>query len=106
MDPVDEVDDLLSLRSSGHLRSHSSEEDFTENMNGLEIEETTTEDSVAVEKANLIETERPSALMAPSPRQFQILGRELGNLEIPKRGNVFEGLENEIEGMLGGLMFY
>ncbi|KAG4999913.1 hypothetical protein AAZX31_08G112000 [Glycine max] len=99
MDPVDEVDDLLSLRSSGHLRSHSSEEDFTENMNGLEIEETTTEDSVAVEKANLIETERPSALMAPSPRQFQILGRELGNLEIPKRGNVFEGLENEIEGV-------
>lgn len=99
MDPVDEVDDLLSLRSSGHLRSHSSEEDFTENMNGLEIEEITTEDSVAVEKANLIETERPSALMAPSPRQFQILGRELGNLEIPKRGNVFEGLENEIEGV-------
>lgn len=98
MDPVDEVDDLLSLRSSGHLRSHSSEEDFTENMNGLEIEETTTEDSVAVEKANLIETERSSVLMAPCTRRFQILGRELSNLEIPKRGHVFEGLENEIEG--------
>ena len=47
MDPVDEADDLLSLRSSGHLRSHSSEEDFTENMNGLEIVETIIEGSVA-----------------------------------------------------------
>ncbi|KAG5040968.1 hypothetical protein JHK85_013444 [Glycine max] len=98
MDPVDEADDLLSLRSSGHLRSHSSEEDFTENMNGLEIVETIIEGSVAAEKANLIETERSSVLMAPCTRRFQILGRELSNLEIPKRGHVFEGLENEIEG--------
>nr|KYP67663.1 hypothetical protein KK1_024013 [Cajanus cajan] len=85
MDPVDEADELRSLRSSGHLRSHSSEEDFTENMNGLEIEGTIIEDSVAAEKANLIKTEKASALMTPSTRQFQLLGRELSNLEIPKR---------------------
>ncbi|KAL2343311.1 hypothetical protein Fmac_004596 [Flemingia macrophylla] len=99
MDPVDEADELRSLRSSGHLRSHSSEEDFAENMNGLEIEETIIEDSVA-EKANLIKTKTASALMTPSIRQFQLFGRELSNLEIPKRSHVFEleGLENEMEG--------
>ncbi|TKY60020.1 hypothetical protein E2542_SST17115 [Spatholobus suberectus] len=98
MAPVDEADEFRSLRSSGHLRSHSSEEDFNENLNGLEVEETIIEDSVVAEKANLIETERASALMPPSTRQFQMLGRELSNLEIPKRGHVFEGLENEKEG--------
>ncbi|XP_014523462.1 IQ domain-containing protein IQM2 [Vigna radiata var. radiata] len=99
MDSVDEADELRSLRS-GHLRSHSSEEDFTENMNGLEIEDTILEASAAEEKANLIQTERASAVMTPRPRQFQILGRELSNLEIPKRGgHVFEGLEKEVEGV-------
>jgi len=92
MDPGDEVDEFRSVRS-GHLRSHSSEEDFAEN---LEIEETIMEGSVAAEKANLIQTERPSAVMTPTTRHFQILGRELSNLEIPKRGHVFEGLENEV----------
>ncbi|KAK7369106.1 hypothetical protein VNO80_11140 [Phaseolus coccineus] len=98
MDPVDEADELRSLRS-GHLRSHSSEEDFSENMNGLEIEETIIEGSVAAEKANLIQTEMPSAVMTPGTRHFQILGRELSKLEIPKRGHAFEGLENEVEGV-------
>ncbi|RDX83369.1 IQ domain-containing protein IQM2, partial [Mucuna pruriens] len=93
MDPVDEADELHSLRSIGHLRSHSSEEDFTENMNGMEIEQTIVE----AEKTNLIETKRASAVKAPITRQFQMLGRELSNLEIPKRGQVFEGLENERE---------
>lgn len=100
MDPVDEADEFRSLRSSGHLRSHSSEEDFTENMNGLGINEETivnVRGSVA-EKADLIETERESASVAPSTRRFQMLGRELINLHIPKRGQVFEGLENEKEG--------
>ncbi|XP_027346001.1 IQ domain-containing protein IQM2 [Abrus precatorius] len=94
MAPVDEVDELRSLRSSGHLRSHSSEEDFSENINGLETDETIVQDSV-VEKANLIETDRASAFMAPKTRQFQMHGRELSKLEIPKRGQVFEALENE-----------
>lgn len=96
MAPVDQADELCSLRSSGHLRSHSSEEDFTENI---------VEDSVAADKANLIETESASALIAPSTRQFQVLGRELSNLEIPKNGNVFEGLENEVEGVEQSVSF-
>ncbi|KAK7318914.1 hypothetical protein RJT34_03622 [Clitoria ternatea] len=92
MDPVDEADEH-SLRSSGHLRSHSSEEDFIENMNGPEIEETMLQDSVA-EKAELTEIKTASASMAPSMRPFRMFGRELSSLEIPKRGQVFEGLEN------------
>lgn len=89
MAAVDEADELRSVRSIGHLRSHSSEEDFNENMNGLEI----------AEKADLVEikTETESALVAPSTRQSKIFGRELTNLQIPKRGQVFEVLENEKE---------
>ncbi|XP_027337593.1 IQ domain-containing protein IQM2-like [Abrus precatorius] len=84
MTSVDEDDQLCSLRRSGHLRSHSSEEDFTENMCAMEAEE----------KANLMETESSSALVAPKSRRFQNFGRELTNLEIPKRGQMFEGLQN------------
>ncbi|XP_004504316.1 IQ domain-containing protein IQM2 [Cicer arietinum] len=97
MDPVDESDEFSSLRSCGHLRSHSSEEDYAENMNGMEIGGTIVQDSV-LKQAGLIETESESALVTPSTRQFQILGRKLTNLQIPKRGRVFEGLENEKEG--------
>lgn len=64
---------------------HSSEEDFTENTSGLEAEE----------KGNWMKTERSSALVGPKTRQFQIFGRELTSLEIPKRGNMLEGPENE-----------
>ena len=92
MAAVNEADEICSLSSSGHLRSHSSEEDFTENMSSLETEETIVQDSTE-EEANSMETKRASALMAPSTRQFQILGRELTSLQIPKRG--FEVLENE-----------
>nr|KYP75581.1 hypothetical protein KK1_019772 [Cajanus cajan] len=67
---------------------HSSEEDFTKNMSGLKAEE----------KGNLMETERSSAPVGPKMRQFQIFGRELTNLEIPKRGHMPEVLENEKEG--------
>lgn len=89
MAAVDEADELRSVRSIGHLRSHSSEEDFNENMNGLEIGAKA--DSVE------IKTETESTLMAPSTRQIKIFGRELTNLQIPKRGQVFEVLENEKE---------
>ncbi|OIW17974.1 hypothetical protein TanjilG_31347 [Lupinus angustifolius] len=81
MAPVNEVDELNSVRSSGHLRCHSSEEDFTENVTCSETEET------ILEKANLMETESEVVLMAP---------RKLTNLEIPKRGQLFEGKSSEI----------
>ncbi|RDY04491.1 IQ domain-containing protein IQM2, partial [Mucuna pruriens] len=64
---------------------HSSEEDFTENTSGLEADE----------KANLMETESSSAPVGPKMRQFKIFGRELTSVEIPKMGNVLEGLESE-----------
>jgi hypothetical protein len=96
MDPVDEVDEFRSSRSSGHLRNHSSEEDYAENINGVVIEGTGVQDLI-LKKVDLIETESESALIASGTRQFQILGRKLANLQIPKRGLVFEGLENENE---------
>lgn len=76
MTPVDECDDLRR----GPPRIHSSEEDLTGNMSGLEDEE---EISV-VESA-----------LAPKTSQFQNFGRELTKLEIPKRGQVLGGLDNQ-----------
>ncbi|OIW00495.1 hypothetical protein TanjilG_24225 [Lupinus angustifolius] len=94
MAPVDESDDLSSVRSSGHLRCLSSEEYYAENVSGLETEETSFKDSI-VGKSDLIETESESVLMAPGTTQFRILARKLTNLEIPKRGQVFEGQFSE-----------
>ncbi|CAJ2677418.1 unnamed protein product [Trifolium pratense] len=96
MDPVDEVDEFRSSRSSGHLRNHSSEEDYAENINGVVIEGTGVQD-LLLKKVDLIETESQPALIASGTRQFQILGRKLANLQIPKRGLVVEGLKNENE---------
>lgn len=96
MDPVDEADELRSLRSSVHLRNHSSEEDYSETINGVEIEGTVVQDSI-LKNDHLMETESESALVTPITRQFQILGKKLSNLQIPKRGQLFEGQENEKE---------
>ncbi|PNX98177.1 calmodulin binding protein [Trifolium pratense] len=96
MDPVDEVDEFRSSRSSGHLRNHSSEEDYAENINGVVIEGTGVQD-LLLKKVDLIETESQPALIASGTRQFQILGRKLANLQIPKRDLVVEGLKNENE---------
>ncbi|CAL0324987.1 unnamed protein product [Lupinus luteus] len=94
MAPVDESDDLSSVRSSGHLRCLSSEEYYTENVSGLETEVTSFKDSI-VGKSDLIETESESVLMTPGTTQFRILARKLTNLEIPKRSQVFEGQFSE-----------
>lgn len=96
MDPVDEADELRSLRSSVHLRNHSSEEDYTETINGVEMEGTVVQESI-LKNDHLMETESESALVTPITRQFQILGKKLSNLQIPKRGQLFEGQENEKE---------
>ncbi|KAL2332584.1 hypothetical protein Fmac_013797 [Flemingia macrophylla] len=64
---------------------HSSEEEFTKNVNGLKAEE----------KGNFKETDRFSAPVGPKMRQFQIFGRELTSHEIPKKGHMPERLENE-----------
>ncbi|CAL0306443.1 unnamed protein product [Lupinus luteus] len=97
MTPADEGDDLSSMRSSGHLRCLSSDEDYTENVSSLETEESSVKDSIVLQ-ANLLETESEATLVAPSTRQSQILARKLTNLEIPKRGQVFEEVENEKDG--------
>ncbi|KAF1888070.1 hypothetical protein Lal_00024082 [Lupinus albus] len=90
MAPVDEVDELSSVRSSGHLRCHSSEENLTENVTCSETEET------IVEKANIMETKSEAVSMAPIIIESHILARKLTNLEIPKRVQVFEGKSSEI----------
>ncbi|KAL5053805.1 hypothetical protein RYX36_034487 [Vicia faba] len=96
MAPVDEDDEFASSRSSCHLRNHSSEDDYIEKINSVEIEGTVVPDLV-LKKDGSIETGSEPALVASSARQLQILGRKLTNLEIPIRGEVFEGLENEKE---------
>ncbi|XP_054806957.1 IQ domain-containing protein IQM2 isoform X1 [Prosopis cineraria] len=94
MAPVDDDSGSLSQRFSGHIRSLSSDEDFTENVSGLETEETSARNSIE-EKATSIESETASASGAPRTRQFQDFGRELTSLEIPKRVKSFRKLENE-----------
>ncbi|KAE9610436.1 hypothetical protein Lal_00006750 [Lupinus albus] len=94
MAPVDESDDLSSVRSSGHLRCPSSEEYYTENVSGLETEETSVKDSI-VGKYDSMETESESVLMVPNTKQFRILARKLTGLEIPKKSQVFEGKSSE-----------
>lgn len=99
MAPVDDVDEFRSLSRLGHLRSHSSEEDYAENINDLETEEAVVQDSVP-ERANVMETEEDSSSVEPSTSPFKMFRRELPNLEIPKKGLVFEGLENESRGFV------
>ncbi|CAL5214136.1 unnamed protein product [Lathyrus oleraceus] len=96
MAPVDEADEFASSRSSCHLRNHSSEEDYTEKINSVEIEGTVVRDLV-LKKDDLIETGSEPAVISSSARHFQILGSKLTSLEIPKRSGVFEGLEDEKE---------
>ncbi|XP_057420545.1 IQ domain-containing protein IQM2-like [Lotus japonicus] len=99
MAPVDDVDEFCSLSRLGHLRSHSSEEDYPENINDLETEEAIVQYSVP-ERANVMETEEDSSSVEPSTSPFKMFRREFPNLEIPKRGQVFEGLENESRGFV------
>lgn len=83
MSPVDEEDSLVGKkRSSNHLRCHSSEEDFT-----LEVEEIIVKDSI--EKV-VDSTEQEAALELPKSRRLLSLGKKLTNLEIPKRKDLFE----------------
>lgn len=96
MAPVDETDEFASSRSSCHLRNHSSEEDYTEKINSVEIEGTVVRDLV-LKKDDLIETGSEPVVISSSARHFQILGSKLTSLEIPKRSGVFEGQENEKE---------
>ncbi|KAH7532291.1 hypothetical protein FEM48_Zijuj04G0004200 [Ziziphus jujuba var. spinosa] len=105
MSPVDEEEGSISSkqRSSAHFRSHSSDEDLTQNLSGLECEETNAEDSTQV-KTDSMEQE-PAAESEPnmSPR-FRGLGKNLTNLEIPKRKELFE--RSESENQAGKLVCY
>ncbi|XP_015878773.2 IQ domain-containing protein IQM2 [Ziziphus jujuba] len=105
MSPVDEEEGSISSkqRSSAHFRSHSSDEDLTQNLSGLDCEETNAEDSTQV-KTDSMEQE-PAAESEPnmSPR-FRGLGKNLTNLEIPKRKELFE--RSESENQAGKLVCY
>ncbi|KAK4266672.1 hypothetical protein QN277_027558 [Acacia crassicarpa] len=91
MAPVDDDSGSLSQRFSGHIRSLSSDEDFTDNMSGLETGVKNSNE----EKATSIEPEAASALGAPSTRHLQVFGRELTDLEIPKREESSRKMESE-----------
>ena len=91
MSPVDEEDDSLSQhRSSAHLRSHSSDEDLTQNLSGIECDETNIED-LSQEKTDSLGLE-PASEPHMSTR-FRNVGKKLSNLEIPEREKLFEILK-------------
>ncbi|KAJ7955420.1 IQ domain-containing protein [Quillaja saponaria] len=96
MTPVDEADDSGCMQRNGHLRTHSSEEELSENLSGLEAEETDIEDRIE-ENANLMEQVPAAPVVPHKSRRIQILKGELTNLEIPERGQLHGNFEDENE---------
>lgn len=95
MSPVDGEEDLLSKqRSSVHFRSHSYDEDLTQNLSGIECEEMNAKDSTQV-KTDSMEQEPAAASELNMSPHFRSLGKNLTNLEIPKKEELFERLECE-----------
>lgn len=93
MSPADDESDSLSKqRSSVHLRSHSSDEDLTQNLSGIECDETNIED---LSLRNTDSREQEQASEPHMSTSFRKLGKKLSNLEIPKREKLFEGLKSE-----------
>lgn len=77
MSPVEEEDDPLRKQlSSLHARSHSSDEDLTQNLGVLETE-----------KAAKLTAEQAVAVVGP---RFEGLSKSLPNLEIPERNKWLE----------------
>ncbi|KAG7948193.1 hypothetical protein I3843_14G135900 [Carya illinoinensis] len=94
MSPFDEeVESYSKQRSSSHLRS-SSEEDFTKNLSGLDYEETCAED-LTREKTDSTEEDTTTASELPISSRLSGLRRKFGNLEIPKRNELYERLDSE-----------
>lgn len=101
--PADEEDDSLSKQlSSLHVRSHSSDEDLSENLGGLEAEEIQDTEEINVEeltqkKADSTGKATDAALEPHLPKRFLSLNKRSTNLEIPKREKLFERLPCENE---------
>ncbi|KAG8657747.1 IQ domain-containing protein IQM2 [Manihot esculenta] len=93
--PVDEEGDSLDkLRSSRHIRSHSSDEDLIQTVNGLENEEINAE-NWTTETTDLMQDGTSAALEEQKPGPLRNSSRLLTNLEIPKRDEQFDYLESE-----------
>lgn len=98
MSPVDEENDSLSKQlSSLHVRSHSSDEDLSENLGGLEAEEIQDTEEINVEEADSTGKATYAALEPHLPKRFLSLNKKLTNLEIPTREKLFERLPSENE---------
>ncbi|GMN65899.1 hypothetical protein TIFTF001_034966 [Ficus carica] len=101
--PADEEDGSLSKQlSSLHVRSHSSDEDLSENLGGLEAEEIQDTEEINVEeltqkKADSTGKATDAALEPHLPKRFLSLNKKSTNLEIPKREKLFERLPCENE---------
>ncbi|KAL4611961.1 hypothetical protein ACB092_08G163900 [Castanea dentata] len=93
--PDDEEDESLGKqRSSIHLRSHSSDEDVTQKLSGSETEEINTEDLTHVKTDSTGEETDAASELSKSSR-LRSVSRELVNLEIPERHELYESLERE-----------
>ncbi|KAJ0021556.1 hypothetical protein Pint_31402 [Pistacia integerrima] len=94
MSPVDgEESSDDKQRTSMHSRNHSSEEDLTRVLDGLETDETNVEE-LNEEKTDSVE--HTTALSEqPKLGSFNNFSRKLASLEIPKRSELFERVESD-----------
>lgn len=102
--PEDEEDGFSSkLRSSKHLRSISSDEDFLPAMNDLEDEEVNIEELIQ-ESNDSVEDETSVVAEHQKSRQQHNYGTELTDIAIPKRDELLEegGSENPTTGLRNG----
>lgn len=81
-------------RSSKHLRSNSSDEELTQAVNDLETEEINNPD-LTLEAIDSAVEETSAALQQQRSRQLPSFSGKLMELEIPKRGELFERVESE-----------
>ncbi|KAJ0083813.1 hypothetical protein Patl1_29993 [Pistacia atlantica] len=95
MSPVDgEESSDDKQRTSMHSRNHSSEEDLTRVLDGLETDETNVEE-LNEEKTDSVEHITTALSELPKLGSFNNFSRKLASLEIPKRSELFERVESD-----------
>ncbi|KAJ6704663.1 IQ DOMAIN-CONTAINING PROTEIN IQM3, partial [Salix purpurea] len=102
--PTDEEDSVPhKQKSSKHLRSNSSDEDLSQEVNDLVTEEINVPE-LTPENTDSVEEETSSVLEKQKSRRLSNFGRILSNLEVPEKSGLVEKMEieNHMVGSHGG----
>ncbi|KAG5250113.1 IQ domain-containing protein [Salix suchowensis] len=102
--PTDEEDSVpYKQKSSKHLRSNSSDEDLSQEVNDLVTEEINVPE-LTPENTDSVEEETSSVLEKQKSRRLSNFGRILSNLEVPEKCGLVEKMEieNHMFGSHGG----